>query len=131
MLGNSYFTPRPEQISYHGGCMRLSFLLSCFAAELALGATDPAQSIAILQQKCGQCHGDSSGMSGLKLTSRESVIKGGTRGTAVVPGKAAESLLYKAVAHIGDVTMPPGGALKPEEVLAIKEWIDAGAQWST
>jgi len=111
--------------------MRLSFLPLYFVAELALCAGDPAQTVAILQQNCGQCHGDSSGMSGLKVTTRENLVKGGTRGTALVPGKAAESLLYKAVAHIGDVKMPPGAALKPEDVAAIREWIDRGAQWSS
>jgi mono/diheme cytochrome c family protein len=106
-------------------------LLFCFAAGSALSASDPAQSVAVLQQKCAQCHGDSSGMSGLKLNTRENLLKGGSRGAALVPGKAEESLLYKAVAHIGEVKMPPGGALKPEEVQAIKEWIDGGAQWSS
>jgi hypothetical protein len=111
--------------------MRLSPLLLFVAAGSLLPGADPAQSVTLLQQKCGQCHGESSGMSGLKVTSRENVLRGGSRGAAVVPGKAADSLLYKAVAHIGDVAMPPGGALKPEEVLAIKEWIDAGAPWSS
>lgn len=68
-------------------------------------------------------------MSGLKIASREALLKGGSRGPAVVPGKAAESLLYKAVAHIGELSMPPGGALKPAEVEALKDWIDDGATW--
>ena len=97
----------------------------------AEGAADAApDAAAILQQKCGQCHGASSGMSGLKVNSRENLLKGGSRGAALIPGKSADSLLYKAVAHIGDVSMPPGGALPPDEVAAIKAWIDAGATWT-
>ncbi len=96
---------------------------------LASAAGTPEAAVAILQQRCGQCHGDSSGMSGLKVTSRENVLKGGSRGASIVPGKAAESLLYKAVAHTGDLAMPPGGALSAEDTSTIKEWIDSGAAW--
>ena len=102
----------------------LPFLLLPFAA-----AQDPTPTLALLQQKCAQCHSETAAMSGLKLNSRANLLQGGTRGTAVVPGKATESLLYKAVAHLGDLTMPPGNALPPAEVKAIKDWIDAGAPW--
>lgn len=70
-------------------------------------------------------------MSGLKINSRENLIKGGKRGSAVIPGKANESLLYQAVAHVGDLKMPPGTALTPDEVKTVKDWIDSGAQWTT
>jgi hypothetical protein len=95
---------------------------------LTLGGT-PDAAVAILRQRCAQCHGDTSGMSGLKLTSRESALHGGSRGAALVPGKSSESLLYKAVAHIGELSMPPGGALSPADVEKIKAWIDEGASW--
>jgi hypothetical protein len=102
------------------------FLALVLAAPLAAAPDGPT----VLRTRCAQCHGDSSGMSGLKVTTRENLLKGGSRGTAVVPGKASESLLYKAVAHIGDVSMPPGGALAADEIAAIKDWIDGGAVWS-
>ncbi len=100
-------------------------LLMCGAAAL-----EAADVPALLQQKCGSCHG-SSGMSGLKVSSRETLLKGGSRGPALVPGKSSESLLYRAVAHIGDVSMPPNGALAADDVTAIKEWIDSGAAWTS
>ena len=93
-------------------------------------AAAEADAPAILQQKCAQCHGASSGMSGLKINSRDNLLKGGSRGPALVPGHSADSLLYKAVAHIGDVAMPPGGSLPSDEIAAIKTWIDAGATWT-
>jgi hypothetical protein len=93
-----------------------------------LRAVEP---VTLLQQKCAACHGESTGMSGLKISSRENVLKGGKRGAAVIPGKADESLLYKAVAHLGDLKMPPGGALSSDEIKAIKDWIDSGAQWTS
>ena len=40
-------------------------------------------------------------MSGLRLDSRASILSGGTRGPAAVPGKASDSLLYLAVAREG------------------------------
>jgi len=104
------------------------FPLMVFGLASVAQAVEP---VTLLQQKCAACHGDSSGMSGLKLTSRESVLKGGTRGAAVVAGKAADSLLYKAVAGLGDVKMPPGNPLAPGEVQAIKDWIDGGAKWTS
>jgi hypothetical protein len=108
-------------------------LKNALAALIILTAPLSAapDALTILRTRCAQCHGESSGISGLKVTTRENLLKGGSRGPALIPGKSSESLLYKAVAHIGDVTMPPGGALTTEEVTAIKDWIDSGATWST
>src|SRR5262245_58627828 len=105
-------------------------IVGLYAADFA-GAADPAAAVSLLQQKCGACHGETSGMSGFRVTSRESVLKGGNRGPAVVAGKSAESLMYRAVAHTAEFQMPPTGALKTEEVQLLREWIDGGAQWST
>ena len=95
-------------------------------------AADQDQAVAILQQKCSACHGEASGMSGFKVTSRENLFRGGSRGPAVVAGKSADSLLFKAVAGTGEVLrMPPtGGGLPAHEVAILKAWIDAGAKWS-
>ena len=41
-------------------------------------------------------------MSGLDLRSRKAILKGGSRGAAVKPGNAEESLLYRVVAGSGD-----------------------------
>jgi hypothetical protein len=100
--------------------------MALLASPLAAAPDGPD----LLRARCAQCHGDSSGISGLKVTTRDNLLRGGSRGPALVPGKSSESLLYKAVAHIGDLSMPPGNALAPEEIAAIKDWIDAGASWS-
>ena len=110
--------------------MKNAILLGLLTSAQLFAADSPPDAPAILQQKCAQCHGVSSGMSGLRVTSRENLLKGGNRGAALMPGKSADSLLYKAVAHLGDVSMPPGGILPPDEVAAIKTWIDAGAPWT-
>ena len=60
----------------------------------------------------------------------DTILKGGKRGPAVVPGKSAESLLYRAIAQTGELKMPPGKSpLAPADVETIRQWIDAGAKW--
>ena len=72
----------------------------------------------ILVDQCVKCHGPKKQSSGLRLDSREAVLKGGDTGPAVVPGKPEESLLIQAVAHTHDeLKMPPTGKL-PEAAVA-------------
>ncbi len=68
-------------------------------------------------------------MSGLDLSSRDSAIRGGTRGAAILPGNSGRSLLFQAVSQAGALKMPPGKALAREELDALREWIDGGAPW--
>lgn len=111
--------------------MRLSLTVSAGVLLFSYSAicADTVAGVAILQEKCLACHDESSAMSGLVLTTRESLLKGGSHGPAIVPGKAAESLLYKAVSGSGEVLrMPPvGGGLPAADIAVIKEWLDAGA----
>ncbi len=99
------------------------------ALQAAAGQTLPARAVALLGERCGACHGQKTGMSGLRLTSRESLIEGGKRGPAIQPGHADESLLLRAVLHRGPVSMPPGGRLSGEEIETLRSWIDQGAEW--
>src|SRR6185369_15408715 len=86
---------------------------------------------AVFEAKCATCHYDAR-MSGLDLRDRESILKGGKRGPAIVPGKAADSLLYKAVKREGELQMPPGkSALTTAEIISIRDWINAGAKWES
>jgi mono/diheme cytochrome c family protein len=110
-----------------------SIVLLCAGAAIAAVQAKPEppaarQALALLGASCLACHGaDAKG--GLDLRTRASALKGGTRGPAVVPGRAAESLLYKVVAGHAQPAMPQGGSLKPAQVALLKKWIDAGAQW--
>src|SRR5687767_5251844 len=85
-----------------------SLLLASLLA-LLFGQSTPVEKSArnIIEAKCVACHGPAR-MSELDLRDRASILKGGKRGPALVPGKADESLLYKAVKREGDVQMPPG-----------------------
>ena len=59
------------------------------------------------------------------------MLKGGSRGPALVPGKPEASLLYTAAAHTGDLKMPPGkSALPSADLAALRQWIETGAPWT-
>src|SRR5262249_48329415 len=66
--------------------------------------------------------------SGVRADSSEDILKGGTRGPAVEPGKAGVSLLTRAIRQTG-LKMPVGGKLSDSEIAAIEKWIDLGAPW--
>ena len=82
-------------------------------------------------QKCFGCHGaGASPMGGLRLDSRESILHGGGRGAAIVPGKPNESLLIKALQQTDEnLKMPPGKKLSEPEIVFIAQWIAMGAPW--
>ncbi|HTW65403.1 MAG TPA: PSD1 and planctomycete cytochrome C domain-containing protein [Bryobacteraceae bacterium] len=82
----------------------------------------------ILANNCYACHTDGE-MGGLRVDSRERLLKGGGSGPAIVPGNPDKSLLIQAVRQTGDLKMPQGGKLKPEEVQTLVEWVKAGAPW--
>ena len=68
----------------------------------------------LLANHCYACHtGAQSG--GLRLDSREAVLKGGKSGPAVIPGKPDESLLIAATAYTHErIKMPPSEKMDGE-----------------
>jgi len=83
----------------------------------------------ILRNNCQQCHNLTTRSSGLALTARDTILAGGKRGPAINPGNPAESLLVRAVEQTGELKMPPGRKLQPEEIASIRRWIELGAAW--
>jgi hypothetical protein len=83
----------------------------------------------ILESSCWKCHGGAVRLSALDLRTRESALKGGQRGAALVPGKAAESRLYRAVTGLEKPAMPLDGKLTAAQIDLIRDWIDQGASW--
>jgi Protein of unknown function (DUF1549)/Planctomycete cytochrome C len=115
--------------------MKYRSLLSCMfpllMASLCLPAEDNTsrQGIEVLTRYCTGCHGENR-MSALDLRHRDSALKGGTRGPAVIPGNAKTSLLYQAAAHSGELKMPPGQPSLPvQDLEALRQWIDRGFLW--
>jgi Protein of unknown function (DUF1549)/Protein of unknown function (DUF1553)/Planctomycete cytochrome C len=84
----------------------------------------------VLAANCYDCHTEES-LGGLRLDSREAILKGGKSGPAVVPGDPDKSLMIAAVRQTSALKMPKGGRLKPDEVDALVEWVRAGAAWPT
>jgi len=83
----------------------------------------------VLAKNCYTCHTESQ-MGGLRLDSRERVVKGGNSGPAILPGDAEHSLLIQAVSQThARLKMPPGGKLKDDEIASLKNWVNAGAVW--
>ncbi len=108
------------------------FVILC--ASVVQAQTDPITFTGhirpIFERSCWNCHGEASQLSDLDLRTREDAIAGGTRGQALVPGRAEESRLYQVLAGLADPPMPMGGdRLSESEVAAVRAWIDDGAHW--
>lgn len=84
----------------------------------------------ILQAHCFQCHGgEPKVQGGLKLTSREDILKGGESGPAVSFDPTAESLLLGAIRY-ESFEMPPKGKLPQAQIDVLTRWVSQGMPWS-
>jgi mono/diheme cytochrome c family protein len=85
----------------------------------------------IFEASCIRCHGRGRVRGGLQIDSRETLLKGGDSGAAVVPGHGADSLLLAVVSGvIPDEVMPKKGKkLTPEQCGVVRAWIDQGLPW--
>lgn len=85
----------------------------------------------ILEANCTTCHRPGKTKGGLDLTTREALLKGGENGAAVIPGKAAESQLYRMVVHLEEPGMPMKKDKLPDHQIAVlAEWINKGIPYS-
>jgi hypothetical protein len=84
----------------------------------------------ILVEKCLSCHGPEKTKGGLRLDSRDSILKGGNAGPVVVPRKPNESRLITAIRQTDkDLRMPPTGKLTDRDVATLEKWIELGLPW--
>jgi cytochrome c len=111
----------------------------CCVACAALVA-DPARDAAryfdarvapILTRRCLGCHNEELKNGNISFLDRDSLIRGGSRGPAIVPGKPQESVLMDVLRHDGGIQMPPGPKLPAKEIAVLAEWIKRGAVWGT
>ena len=90
-----------------------------------------------LRRNCLACHNATKSKADLILETPESIQKGGETGSAAVPGKPAESLIFTTSAHIEEPEMPPPNNkskaknLTPEELGLLRLWIEQGAAGDT
>jgi mono/diheme cytochrome c family protein len=103
------------------------------AAQSASERVDFSRDIQpIFASRCQLCHGAATQMSGLRLDSRESALKGGKSGErAIVPGDPAHSRLFvRVTSDRPNERMPPAGdRLTAEQIAFIRRWIEQGAVW--
>src|SRR3954469_18520372 len=97
-------------------------------------AADYSSVDSIFAKHCLDCHASKDPEGQLVLESFESLMKGGELGAAVIPGKSADSFLVQMIEGRFEKEgkkkiMPPGkrAKLSPPEIVAIRDWIDAGA----
>jgi hypothetical protein len=84
----------------------------------------------VLAEACFKCHGGAKTSSGLRVDSREALLKGGEHGPALRPGQPDQSLLMQAMRHSHDeLRMPPGKKLPAHVLDDFAAWIKAGAPW--
>ena len=83
----------------------------------------------ILVEHCTKCHGPRKQESGLRLDSREGLVKGNDDGPVVAPGQPEESPLVEAVRYDGAVKMPPAGKLPDRAIADLAAWVKMGAPW--
>ena len=110
----------------------LLYIVSWFAIGIAgESSIDFSREIKpILVANCIKCHDEKKHESGLRLDQGAGVLAGGDGGNIVLPGNSRESRLLKILRGEDQSTgkMPPEGpALTEEQIVAIANWIDAGA----
>ena len=86
----------------------------------------------VLKDSCISCHGEDEQESGLRLDSRDAVLKGGDRGEIIDKEDPDSSLLLSALKFREEceLQMPPDGKLDDEVIEAFKKWIEMGLPWS-
>ena len=86
----------------------------------------------VLVENCYKCHSaetEKGVKGGLRLDTKELLLKGGDTGPAIVPGVPEKSLLIKAIQYGNeDLQMPPKGKKLPPDVIDhLVAWVRMGA----
>lgn len=130
---------RPGESDISGVILRWLCVLSSWICLDATGATAPTgEQLAffesrirpVLVERCYECHSSTSRnlKGGLKLDSREGLLRGGDTRAAIVPGDADRSLLMEAIRYKNqDLQMPPKSKLPESVAEDFARWINMGA----
>ena len=111
-------------------------ILSVLALAPVAGAQDKPVSFhkdirPLFTATCNGCHRPEKSKGELDMTSYAALMKGGKKGTPVVPGDPQSSVLFKMI-HGPEPEMPEDGdPLKPEQVALVERWIKEGARDDT
>ena len=83
----------------------------------------------MLVQNCLSCHGPKLQESGLRLDSRDQMMKGAEGHPIIVPGHPETSRLISVTRYDGDIQMPPEGKLPEKDLAVLVKWVKMGAPW--
>jgi hypothetical protein len=103
------------------------------AAAMAPAISYDRQVAPLLEKHCYGCHCPDDARSGLDLTRRETMQRGGNElGPAILPGNPEASPLLQVLTGAKEPRMPEGGdALPAMEVELLRRWIAEGARDDT
>ncbi|HJN11525.1 MAG TPA: DUF1549 domain-containing protein [Pirellulaceae bacterium] len=83
------------------------------------------QVLPILKTHCLECHGGKKAIKGgLRLTSRENILKGGESGPAVSLDQPDDGLLLESI-NYQEYEMPPSGKLSAEQIAILTRWVQS------
>jgi mono/diheme cytochrome c family protein len=123
---------------------KLAIIFGILASSLAWGADAPAPAPApakkvsyvhdikpIFDASCAKCHLNGNHKGGLRLDSRNLILKGGESGPAAVPHDPENSpIIDLLTVDDPDSRMPKKAApLAAEKIALIRTWIDQGLPW--
>ena len=118
-----------RQQNWRGPRMSTLLLVWCSlgGAALAEEVHFREQVAPIFQRHCLECHNDTDKEGDLSLQSRQQALSGGV----IEPGNSEASRLLEVIVPMdGQAEMPPDREpLTQEEILVIRKWIRAGAEW--
>ena len=81
----------------------------------------------VLVEHCYECHSSSSGKArgGLKVDSKDALLRGGDTGPAVVSKSLSKSMLFQSLLYLDDADyqMPPKGKLPDSVIDDFRRWI--------
>ncbi len=83
----------------------------------------------VLVAKCFDCHGVEDQQLGLRLDSREAILKGSDEGKVVSLDRPEKSSLLVAIRREEFIKMPPDEELSTAEVAALTKWVKLGLPW--
>jgi cytochrome c553 len=117
-------------LPYQEVSMRRQAALWIIIMSAAAQAATEDEAREVLASRCWACHAQTAA-GGLRLDSREAMLRGGKSGAAVVAGSAAQSRIIQAVSRNvpGVRPMPPASPLSSEEIRTLTSWVDGGAPW--
>jgi hypothetical protein len=84
----------------------------------------------LLTEKCLDCHNAEKPSGGLRLDSRDALLKGGDSGAGMIPGDTKASRILQAIQYDGDLQMPPETPLADDQKQLLTRWVELGAPWA-